>query len=164
MNENLDLCEILRDCPKNTPLFSTVFGEVKLVKVYSLGGIKCEYIDKYSHCPNEIFFRFDGLLYDVNGGECVLFPSKDQRDWSKFTPSFKDLEKDTIVFIRNKVRVSWCVGRYAGNQTAFEGCFEKPGEYEYIIPYTPKMDMKTIARCGMPDGAINYGTAGKEGE
>ena len=30
MNENLNLVEILKDCPEGTKLYSTVFGEVKL--------------------------------------------------------------------------------------------------------------------------------------
>ena len=29
MNENLNLVEILKDCPKGTKLYSTVFGEVE---------------------------------------------------------------------------------------------------------------------------------------
>ena len=35
-------------------------------------------------------FGADGRLFLDYAGECVLFPSKDQRDWSKFTaPWFK---------------------------------------------------------------------------
>ena len=30
MNENLNLEEILKDCPEGTELYSTMFGEVKL--------------------------------------------------------------------------------------------------------------------------------------
>ena len=33
MNENLNLVEILKDCPKGTKLYSTVFGEVKFNKI-----------------------------------------------------------------------------------------------------------------------------------
>ena len=33
MNENLNLVEILKNCPKSTKLYSTVFGEVKLEEV-----------------------------------------------------------------------------------------------------------------------------------
>ena len=29
MNENLNLVEILKDCPKGTKLYSTVYGEVE---------------------------------------------------------------------------------------------------------------------------------------
>ena len=30
MNENLNLVEIVKDCPEGTKLYSTVFGEVEL--------------------------------------------------------------------------------------------------------------------------------------
>ena len=33
MNENLNLVEILKDCPKGTKLYSTVFGDVELEKI-----------------------------------------------------------------------------------------------------------------------------------
>ena len=33
MNENLNLVEILKDCPEGTKLYSPIYGDVKLVKV-----------------------------------------------------------------------------------------------------------------------------------
>ena len=36
MNENLNLVEILKDCPNGTKLYSTAFGDVELVSA-SLG-------------------------------------------------------------------------------------------------------------------------------
>lgn len=33
MNENIDLTKILKDCPKGTKLYSTIFGDVELVRV-----------------------------------------------------------------------------------------------------------------------------------
>lgn len=33
MNENLNLVEILKDCPKGTKLYSTVYGEVKFEEI-----------------------------------------------------------------------------------------------------------------------------------
>ena len=83
MNENLNLVEILKDCPKGTKLYSPVYEYVELVSV-SL--VECA---KY---PIEIKDRYgvsdgitkDGRIYEEFNGECMLFPSKDQRDWSKF--------------------------------------------------------------------------------
>ena len=34
MNENLNLAKILKDCPKGTKLYSTIYGDVELVRVY----------------------------------------------------------------------------------------------------------------------------------
>ena len=33
MNENLNLVEILKDCPKGTKLYSPIFGEVKFEEI-----------------------------------------------------------------------------------------------------------------------------------
>ena len=33
MNENLNLCEILKDCPKGEKLYATFLGDVKLVSI-----------------------------------------------------------------------------------------------------------------------------------
>lgn len=84
MNENLNLVEILKDCPKGTKLYSPVYEYVELVSV-SL--VECA---KY---PIEIKDRYgasdgitkDGRIYEEFQGECMLFPSKEQRDWSKFS-------------------------------------------------------------------------------
>lgn len=83
MNENLNLVEILKDCPRGTKLYSTIFGEVIFDNVS---------IDR-SH-PIVIrlkdgsrkSFSAEGKLYIMYDGECTLFPSKNQRDWSKFNP------------------------------------------------------------------------------
>ena len=83
MNENLNLVEILKDCPKGTKLYSTIYGDVELVKVYLKD-------DEY---PIEIeigeggditYVANDGRQFRGFPGECTLFPSKEQRDWSKF--------------------------------------------------------------------------------
>ena len=42
MNENLNLAEILKDCPKGTKLYSTVYGEVEFY-----GIIGKDYLIKY---------------------------------------------------------------------------------------------------------------------
>ena len=33
MNENIDLTKILKDCPKGTKFYSTIFGEVEFYKI-----------------------------------------------------------------------------------------------------------------------------------
>ena len=88
MNENLNLAKILKDCPKGTKLYSTIYGDVELVRVYLKD-------DEY---PIEIEIGEGGdITYVANDGrqsrdfpgECTLFPSKEQRDWSKFNcPKF----------------------------------------------------------------------------
>lgn len=78
----MNIAEILRKCPKWTKLYSPVYGEVELTKV--------DYNEEYPiTCITKngfyAFFTRDGMLFsDYSDTECMLFPSKDQRDWSKF--------------------------------------------------------------------------------
>lgn len=90
MNENLNLVEILKDCPKGTKLYSLIYGDVELEKISN------DENDKYP-----IFIRLhantidcvakDGRYLGNYDGECVLFPSRTQRDWSKFNPKNEEL-------------------------------------------------------------------------
>ena len=92
MNENLNLVEILKDCPKGTKLYSTLFGDVELVRV-------CK--SKEDAFPIEVkrsddtivTFMKDGKFYFGYSGECTLFPSREQRDWSKFTAPWLEKER-----------------------------------------------------------------------
>lgn len=87
MNENLDLTKILKGCPEGTKLYSTVNGEVIFRKVTSFS---CDYpitataYNKNEESTENALFAKDGTYMLDYDGECVLFPSKDQRDWSKF--------------------------------------------------------------------------------
>ena len=81
MNENLDLTKILEGCPKGTEFYSTVYGEVRFVE-----------IDSSFIRPIIVRDNFTGSRRNITSagrafcgcGECTLFPSKDQKDWSKF--------------------------------------------------------------------------------
>lgn len=89
MNENLNLVEILKNCPNGTKLYSTVFGEVEL---YNICNDSCsiEYETKLGRIYN---VTFEGKLFAHYNGECTLFPSKEQRDWSKFNLNKEKEEK-----------------------------------------------------------------------
>ena len=82
MNENLNLVEILKDCPKGTQLYSPIVGEVEFngIDINSCHPIGIRY-----KCGVDNFTKDGRLFWDCDG-ECMLFPSKDQRDWSKFNP------------------------------------------------------------------------------
>lgn len=83
MNENIDLTKILKGCPKGTKFYSPLMGEVKFVKIEKESDNKYPIIV----CTQDVLDRFatDGHYYaGLNDTEIMLFPSKDQRDWSKF--------------------------------------------------------------------------------
>ena len=92
MNENLNLVEILKDCPKGTKLYSIVFGDIKFEKL-----IKDELYPIFIRMDDNRIrsFSADGKMY-YGFGECVLFPSKDQRDWSKFTAPWLEKQGDSL--------------------------------------------------------------------
>ena len=88
MNEDLNLVEILKDCPEGTKLYSTVLGEVELCAV--------EHNNTYpilvkDNIGNACSLTPNGKFVEKFDSECVLFPSKDQRDWSKFNPKNEEL-------------------------------------------------------------------------
>lgn len=102
MNENLNLIEILKDCPKGIKLYSTIYGDVELAGVYLDDNIYPIEI-KIDEGSDMICITNDGRLFGDFRGECTLFPSRDQRDWSKFKvkkPKFK--VGDKIVNIPRK--------------------------------------------------------------
>lgn len=91
MNENIDLTKILDGCPKGTKFYSPLFGEVKLNYIYGCRiGIECErmYIlvifDPAGRYEMVEIGRTNSQGNYYYSDECLLFPSKDQRDWSKF--------------------------------------------------------------------------------
>lgn len=90
MNENLNLVEILKDCPKGTKLYSTVFGEVEYVGINESSYRRINFTTS-KEIANGV--TSDGRHFDHYDGECTLFPSKEQRDWSKFTAPWCNLEK-----------------------------------------------------------------------
>lgn len=93
MNENLNLVEILKDCPKGTKLYSTVYGYVTLVEVQNSGRFPIKYM-KRDGIYNSVTAQ--GLFSLECEGECVLFPSKDQRDWSKFKVKKERFDPKTL--------------------------------------------------------------------
>lgn len=84
MNDKINLCEILKDCPKGTILYSPLAGEVEFYDIEVNGNLPIRVMLK-GDLNTTFWFTKDGRHYDYPDGECTLFPSKEQRDWSKFT-------------------------------------------------------------------------------
>ena len=91
MNENINLCEILKDCPKGTIFWSKVHGVVKFQSIEnSIYPISVIYNN--NGCPCDVRFTKEGFINVYFKGECLLVPSKNQQDWSKFkAPWLKSL-------------------------------------------------------------------------
>lgn len=115
MNENLDLVEVLKDCPAGTKLYSAIHGEVTFNCVR----------DPNINYPIDVDFMYgtagytrDGRFYITCDGECVLFPSKDQRDWSKFKAPVKKFDYSKLqpydrVLVRSCDGQRWRCGLFS---------------------------------------------------
>lgn len=89
MNENLDLTKILEGCPKGTKFYSSNYGDVTFFDISPYAGerypIRLQYRSlNINSQPLLVSLTEDGRSVYTYNGECTLFPSKDQRDWSKF--------------------------------------------------------------------------------
>ena len=93
MNENLNLAEILKDCPKGTKLYSTIHGEVKFDGIGNSGAYRVEFKTEQG---GYACVTSDGRHLNYLDGECILFPSKDQRDWSKFKVNKPKFDPNTL--------------------------------------------------------------------
>ena len=94
MNENIDLTKILKDCPEGFTLYSTIFGPVTFVKLDLEENQRFQIIVQVVQNETEESFTREGkYLTRYRDAECCLFPSKDQRDWSKFTALWCKKEK-----------------------------------------------------------------------
>ena len=139
MNENIDLTKILKDCPKGTKFYSTVLGEVTFKDI--VDDAKFPIIVSYKCGLYEESFMADGRMLDY-AGECTLFPSKDQRDWSKFTapwykPEKKRFDPKTLKpFDKVLVRLlnfKWRVNFFSNKEDGAYTCIEHT--FKYCIPY-----------------------------
>lgn len=87
MNENINLIEILKDAPKGMKLWSPVYGDCTFMNIDLIDVIypvNCQVSTKNGK-STYIGFTIDGRI-DINyeNSGCVLFPSKENRDWSTF--------------------------------------------------------------------------------
>lgn len=78
----MNIANLLKYCPKGTKLYSLIHGEVTLDEV----DVNSTYPITVVACKNSYeSFSSEGLLYKCYpDSECILFPSKEQRDWNEF--------------------------------------------------------------------------------
>ena len=160
MNENIDLTKILKDCPEGTEFYHAGCGRVWFY---------C--IDLNLSCPirlslsDEIFDNLGvtskGTINKDYNGECLLFPSKGQRDLSKFTAPWNKKEKfDPKTFkpfdrvlVKDGFSHRWYIGifsRYIKNDIYPYKCIGN--NYKLCIPYND--DTKHLV--GTTDEAPEY--------
>ena len=140
--QELNLCEILKDCPKGERFWSPLLGDVKLSEVNQL--------------TNAVFVKATNLTtwrinhdatITINGGsskEIMLYPSREQRDWTKvkYEPKKERFDPKTLkpfdeVVVSNIQNNTWHIEYFSHIE---ERCKPYPfyclaDNFAYCIPY-----------------------------
>ena len=152
MNENIDLTKILKDCPEGTEFWSDNYGKVWF-----------KYINKFNDHPIFVIctngsttsYTKEGWCNIDFPASCLLWPSKDCRDWSKFTAPWykkerfdpKTLKPFDKVLARDEKNEYWrCTffSRIRDEEQIRYKYVTTNDIYKYCIPYND--DTKHLAR------------------
>ena len=127
-----NIVEKLKECPKGTKLYSPICGECEFDCIVVSYHHNIEYEIR---CITEknCNINFDEFgRYEYDGGECLLFPSKENRDWSTFKYSkFKPFDK---VLVRANKDCKW-VPRFFAIIKDDVYCDTNGSWAKYCIPY-----------------------------
>ena len=153
----INLIDILKNCPEGTKLYSPLFGEIIFKAISSNNNILCK-ATKYNGEITTVVFTHLGRDYcELTSAECVLFPSKDQRDWSKFQIPAKrgDImmftDKSAVFMIDTKKYNYTNTIAYASNLSNF-----KIGEH-IVRSYIPASeDMKDKLFAAMDEAGYEW--------
>lgn len=129
MEQKLNIAEILKDKPVELKLYSSTFGYIKF---------NCVHKNKVyfsSEDTNVHSVKSNGKMYD--SGECIIFPSKEMRDWNKF---------------------SWKKGDVLTNSSGFQIFFDKWANEDYT-KFLGKIKLLGDSHCY---DTANYSLASKE--
>ncbi len=133
----MNILKFIKEIPIGAKLYSPICGECYLLDVDEKE--KSIFVTHdHDSCVNYVFDEF-GRSYGSIHGECLLFPSKELRDWKKFGEQncqFKPFDK---VVVSDGERTIWQIDLYA---------FYKPEEspryhclystWKYCLPYDEK--------------------------
>ena len=116
METEINIVEILKDKPQGTKLYSSACGKCKLEEVDDKSFKISFYNSKFGFMNGgEGYLDKNGKLYD--DGECVVFPSKEMRDCSKFAWKKGDVLINSCGF--QCIFKEWASDDY----TKFNGCY-----------------------------------------
>ena len=132
----LNLCEILKNCPEGTELWSDNYGTVKFVNV----GTEWDTPIRVKLTNGSIArYTEEGWCDKRLPANCLLWPSRDCRDWSKFTAPWLKKERfdpktlkafDKIIF---KGHGMWFCGLFSHIHNSYACVGET--YYKCVIPY-----------------------------
>lgn len=154
--------QILKNVPVGTKLYSPILGEVNFIRVEENKVYPIRVLSTNSNnFEEQVCFTKEGFYMDkyINA-ECVLFPSKEQRDWSKFEVPTTKKVKVTLhpfdkVLVRDNNECTW-LGRlimdvidnaeypFIVNSTCYKQCIPYTTETAHLINTndTPSIEYK----------------------
>lgn len=139
-NNDINLVEKLKDCPRGTKLYSAIHGEVQLLEVKESDNnypiiVGCDNI-------TQTFAKDGRFIIEHKDSECILFPSKYQKDWNeweyiklkkvKFDPNIlKPFDKVIVRDYNDEVWVALLFSHINNKgKVNAEGCI-----WEEVVPY-----------------------------
>ena len=146
MNEKIDLTKILKHCPLGWKFYSKAHGDVYFYG-FNLSDTNSPIVVEHDGFLSH--FTKNGHKYNSGKGECILVPSSEQQDWSKFEApwykhdnqrgklfdpnTFQLLEK---VLVRDEVGLTWEIDLFSnlGNYDYYPYVCVG-GNYNFCIPY-----------------------------
>ena len=133
----MDLTKILK---VGDNVYCTLFGNVKVTKVSSTIIIESKF--------HKLELLSDGV-YNKNG-ECIIFPSKENRDWSTWKSKeecpFKTFDK---VLVRNTSNRYWYAEFFSNKDDNIFYCIG--GNYTQCIPYNKETEHLVGTNQDCPD-------------
>ena len=155
--QKLNLCVILKNCPEGTELWSDNYGIVKFVNV----GTEWDTPIRVK-LTNGFIARYteEGWCDKRFPANCLLWPSRDCRDWSKFTAPWlkkerfdpKTLSPFDRVLARNHGSHRWTCDLFSdiidGNECMYH-CIDS--YYRYCIPYNDETKHLVDTKEEAPD-------------
>ena len=129
--QKLNLCEVLKYCPGGEPFWSPMLGDVKLYDI-----IQSDVVVRVSKENGETWvINADGTITigEVTSPEIMLYPSREQRDWTKvkYEPRKERFDPTTLqpfdkVLVRDECYQMWKCNFYAH-------IYDDNGGFPYVV-------------------------------
>lgn len=143
METKINIADILKDKPVGLKFYSNTFGYI------NFNGVHKDKVYFFSEDTNAHSVKPNGKMYD--GGECIIFPSKEMRDWEKFSWKKGDIlvSEDNAHIIFEKFEDDTYT-RFKGKHYLWKECDE-----EYYNKEETKM-LTSVCEKATDDDAQTY--------
>ena len=141
--ELINVANILRNEPKGTPLYCSVYGDVALDCI-TYEGIRCTAFFSSAAPIGISFDEYGRIITGFNNDECecTLFPSREQKRWESFVPQAHKYQYEPFekVLVRSNLKDCWKPAFFAFYVPSSQYSYEvvNGGEtcrYRFCVPY-----------------------------